>query len=78
MTKQHTPLALYVAAFRRPRLPRSDAYKDGVGHGIDAEFFKERVQCPYLMGTAEADAWLAGVEEGRAIVESKYPSSKRS
>ena len=59
---------LYRMAFAQPRSPRSDAYKSGVlallQHKLDdADLFN-----PYTPGTAESDAWFAGVDEGHFIM----------
>lgn len=52
------------------RDPRSDAYKQGVLDGIrfklgELPSLKESI--PYKLGTAECDAWVAGVNEGKYI-----------
>lgn len=63
---------LMAGAFDRPREPRSAAYKAGV-----RDLLTRRINCltppwsldfvPYPMGTAEADAFLAGNDEGKQI-----------
>lgn len=58
---------VYQAAFDHPRDPRSDAYKCGVRDGIASRLKVAPAKCPYRLGTAEADAWFSGVDEGRAI-----------
>lgn len=59
---------LYTEAFENnpTRTPRSDAYKTGV---LDALRFRESgnkatVKNPYILGTADADAWFSGINEG--------------
>ena len=55
------------AAFNIPRDPRSSAYKAGARAAL---FFRiEGVAIPvsYTAGSAEADAFSAGIEEGHAI-----------
>jgi hypothetical protein len=58
---------LFSAAFDKPRDPRSTEYKAGVRallvlrvHGLD-------IIRPYPMGTAQADAFYSGVDEGNII-----------
>lgn len=60
------------SAFYRGRTPRSDQYKAGMrailefwaGFRPGAPVYPP---CPYLLGTAEADAWFAGAAEGRSL-----------
>lgn len=56
-------------AFSQPRDPRSEAYKQGVlfclRKRIDSMPDRKN---PYRLGTAEADAWYSGVDEGLVIV----------
>lgn len=60
---------LYEKAFTQPRDPRSDAYKRGVRDALQACARQSKTKLgallPYEMGTAEADAWFAGTEEGK-------------
>jgi hypothetical protein len=55
-------------AFKPGREPRSEAYRAGV-----LACLRTRVDgapicaCPYPAGSAERDAYYAGVEEGRAL-----------
>ena len=58
---------LMAAAFDRPREPRSDAYKAGVRAKLSHAFDNVTIAMPYAPGTAEADAFFAGEDEGRAI-----------
>jgi hypothetical protein len=55
------------AAFNRPRDPRSDAYKLGVRELLANRVMGVNFRCPYKLGTAEADAFFAGSDEGRTI-----------
>ena len=63
-----TAQAVFDKAFTPGRNPRSDAYKQGVMDclriRVDGEVPKK---CPYILGTAEADAYFAGVDEGRVL-----------
>lgn len=60
--------SLMAAAFDRPREPRSSAYCCGVrtllAHRIDGT----APALPFEIGTAEADAFFAGEDEGRLIL----------
>lgn len=60
--------SLFTRAFPATRAPRSPAYRDGV---LVALRFRlgdvAGIHCPYPPGTAEADAFHAGVDEGCAI-----------
>lgn len=54
-------------AFGSPRMPRSGAYVAGVRDHLRARALSRQVLCPYPQGSAEADAWFAGVDEGRVL-----------
>ena len=63
-----TATSLFEAAFHPHRDPRSDAYKAGVLAALRFRLNEaERVHCPYPPGTAEADAFFSGVQEGHAL-----------
>nr|WP_314540063.1 hypothetical protein [uncultured Massilia sp.] len=49
------------------RSPRSDAYRLGVRELLNSRALVVRLVCPYTMGTAEADAFYSGVDEGNCI-----------
>lgn len=54
-------------AFSRAQSPRSDEYKAGV-HAILVYWAnQETCTCPYPSGSAQADAFFAGVAEGHDI-----------
>ena len=59
---------LFDTFFPASRSVRSSAYKAGVraklSHGMDGL----GIVCPYAQGTAEFDAFHAGIDEGRAIL----------
>lgn len=59
---------LMAAAFNRPRDPRSDAYKQGVRAALILYVERVTLPLPFNAGTAEADAFFAGEEEGRLII----------
>lgn len=61
-------------AFHPARMPRSDEYKDGVRstiqHALDTAMRADPYpDCPYPLGTAQADAWFSGKFEGRLIIQ---------
>ena len=60
--------SLLVAAFDRPRDPRSAAYIAGVRAHLEYAINDKKTALPYKLGSAEADAFFAGADEGRAIV----------
>lgn len=63
-----TAQAIFDERFAVPRDPRSQAYKTGMlallkyrmGEIERADFY-----CPFELGSAEADAWFAGGDEGK-------------
>ena len=61
---------VFDTAFLRPRAPRSDEYRRGV---IDALRFRLDEEKPaiwksqYKLGTAQADAYFAGCDEGHRL-----------
>lgn len=54
-------------AFERPRTPRSEAYKLGTLWLLQFRVHGWRPACPHDPGTAEADAFFAGRDEGNEI-----------
>lgn len=54
-------------AFGRPRDPRSPMYVAGARTALMHHALGAPVRCPHPMGTPEADAWFAGVQEGVAL-----------
>jgi hypothetical protein len=58
---------LFDAAFNNARDPRSDEYKAGVRAVLNYRIAGERIYRPYPMGTTQADAFYAGVDEGHQI-----------
>lgn len=59
---------LFEAAFSASRDPRSKEYKEGV---LDALRFRlnesDAIRCRYEAGTASADAYFAGCDEGHRL-----------
>ena len=48
--------------------PRSLEYKQGVLYGLQRVIEEiEQTDCPYRVGTCQADAWFAGNDEGRRL-----------
>ena len=65
-------LQLFDAAFNTPRDPRSPEYRAGVMHILRVKTGEiEPLACPYPLGTARADAWFSGTDEGHKILR-KY------
>lgn len=63
-----TAQAVFDNAFRPGRAPRSEAYKQGVLACLQVRIDGlKHANCPYAQGTAESDAYFAGVEEGREL-----------
>lgn len=58
---------LFAAAFAVPRDPRSAAYKLGVRAALQFRIEGRRIERPYVVGSAECDAYFAGVQEGHAV-----------
>jgi hypothetical protein len=67
MKKQKSVSELMVQAFDTPRDPRSEEYKIGVATALTFRIHGKRMICQYPLGTAAADAYLAGTEEGHRI-----------
>lgn len=68
-TKQEFAQKLFLKVFgpQTRREPRSDAYKHGVKQALLYRFAGEKIKSPYAIGTAESDAFYAGVDEGHLI-----------
>ena len=67
MTKM-TAQQVFDTAFRAVRSPRSVAYKHGVMDCLRVRLDGVlHAACPYKEGTAEWDAYFAGVNEGRDL-----------
>ena len=64
------------AACDQPRTPRSEAYKLGVRELLNCRTQGIRLVCPYRIGTAEADAFYSGVDEGNAIWSAHLAASR--
>ena len=64
-----TAQTVFDRAFQPGREPRCQAYKQGVMHCLKARIdgVGYRDKCPYGAGTAEAEAWHAGIAEGREL-----------
>lgn len=69
MTSEKLARRLFDEAFSRPREPRSPEYRRGVLDALRYRFgLTETLRLPeaFETGTAAADAWFAGIEEGHA------------
>lgn len=49
------------------RDPRSDEYKAGVRAALECRINSKKIACPYQIGTAQADAFFAGLDEAHRI-----------
>lgn len=56
-------------AFHEARDPRSAEYCTGVRDMLLYKLVDKQLRNPWLLGTAHADAWFAGVEEGKAVLK---------
>ena len=59
--------SLMKAAFFNGRAPRSSAYKAGTRMALEHRIERKDIEVPYTPGTADADAYFAGIEEGKLI-----------
>ena len=58
---------LFNKAFDRPRDPRSPEYKAGVRASLVFRLRGVPIKCPHPVGTAAADAFFSGIDEGNRI-----------
>ncbi|MFZ4875002.1 hypothetical protein ACL9RI_07950 [Janthinobacterium sp. Mn2066] len=58
---------LFQTAFYNGRTPRSQEYKVGVRMALEHRIERKDFDMPYSAGTAAADAYFAGIEEGKTI-----------
>lgn len=58
---------LMTRAFHAARDPRSPEYKEGARAALISRLNAAGFRCPYLPGTAQADAFYSGVLEGHGI-----------
>lgn len=58
---------LFQTAFKNGRAPRSQEYKAGARMALEHRIERRDIELPYSVGTAAADAYFAGIEEGKAI-----------
>lgn len=64
------------AAFAEPRDPRSPEYRAGVLEALKFRLGEIRsMSCPHRAGTARADAWLAGADEGHRLAREQVRST---
>lgn len=67
---EKTVIRLMDSAFcHTGRTPRSTEYRNGARALLLTRLGVEPMQNPYQVATAQADAWWAGVEEGKAIYQ---------
>lgn len=63
-------LEIFDAAFSTPRDPRSDEYRHGVIDILKFRLGEENEVCgkrKYVLGTAQADAYFSGCDEGHRL-----------
>ncbi|MEJ6003774.1 hypothetical protein [Paucibacter soli] len=73
-----TAQQLYDEAFPSSRPPRSEAYKQGVMACLRARINGSlQPDCPYSLGTAEADAWYSGRNEGHALARAEAEAHEK-
>ncbi len=58
---------LYQTAFYNGRTPRSQEYQAGTRAALEHRIEHKDFDIPYQVGTAAADAFFAGIEEGKTI-----------
>lgn len=58
---------LYQTAFYNGRTPRSQEYQAGTRAALEQRIERKDFDMPYQVGTAAADAFFAGIEEGKTI-----------
>ena len=58
---------LYQTAFYNGRTPRSQEYQAGTRAALEHRIERKDFDMPYQVGTAAADAFFAGIEEGKTI-----------
>lgn len=55
-----------------PRDPRSREYMAGIAAALDKRAgLVQHIRTPHKVGTAQADAWFAGVREGHNLWDSQ-------
>lgn len=64
MNTTQTAEQLFDSAFNIARDPRSDEYRQGVRAALSRKVEGIHIECPYRMGSVEADAFYAGAREG--------------
>jgi len=67
---------LFDAAFNTARDPRSNEYKAGVRAVLNYRYKGGGIRCPHAMGTAQADAFYSGVDEGHRLWRAHVDASK--
>ena len=58
---------LFRTAFYNGRTPRSPEYQAGTRAALEHSIERKDFDMPYKVGTAAADAFFAGIEEGKSI-----------
>ena len=78
MTRKATPTLteLLASAFAPGRNKRSTAYVLGAADSLQFKLSGKPMACPFQEGSAEFDAFFAGVIEGRAIYVEAFKEAK--
>lgn len=67
---------LFKEAFHKTRDPRSNEYKAGVRAALRFRLAGEKITHPYKPGTAQDDAYYAGISEGHMIFRNYEQETK--
>lgn len=65
-------------AFFPGRTPRSSEYREGCTAALEFRILGMRMESSYPVGSCQADAWTAGVEEGHSIWRAETAPALRS
>lgn len=68
--------AMMAATFHAECDPRIEEYKAGVRAHLMMRLTKNQISFPYELGTASADAYFAGIDDGFVVWERYAQSSK--
>lgn len=78
VSPEHMLDQLMARAFNRPRTLRSAEYRYGTRAYLEGKFFGRPTTSPFADGTPQADAYYAGIDEGRHIWQRHIDLEKTS